>query len=173
MEKMGLIVFAKTGHVLGAFTRQGDPEGALDPEAVAGGGLRVRNQETGAGFLTVEPRHLTVEIVDRFDRVLLDWQRYVVEDKVPDDTGKDVTSVTLDGTEVEVELPADATEDLEAWVQVEGGPTNERIVQKVMIPSGTGSSSPATDPLPLSAGEYLVLVLVPGHRAEITRITVP
>jgi hypothetical protein len=172
MDKMGLIVFAETGHVLGAFTRQGDPEGALDAEAVVGEGVWIRDEETGGRLLTVEARHLKVEVVDRSDRVLLDWQRYVVEKGVPDEPGQQIPSATLDGTDLTLTLPANATEEVEAWVQVEGGPTNERIVQKVEIPIGAGNPA-IKDRLPLPAGDYVVLALVPGHRAGLTRVTIP
>ena len=46
-KMMSLIVFEKTGHVLGAFTRTADPEGEISTEDLVGDGLLLRDAGSG------------------------------------------------------------------------------------------------------------------------------
>ena len=173
MDKMSLIVFVKTGHVLGAFTRAAAPEAALEPAEVAGEGIWVRDVTTGERLLTVEPQYLAVETTDRRDTVLLAHRRFVLVDGLPQEQGTSLTGLTLSATTLTLTLPANASEDLEAWVQVEGGPTGDRIVTKVEIPSGQGNTPVITQQLTLAPGDYAILALVPGFLTWISRDTVP
>lgn len=172
MDKMSLIVFAKTGHVLGAFTRTAAPEAALEPAEVAGEGVWIRDVASGSRLLTVEPQHLKVETVDRRDAVLLAHRRFILVEGVTQEppTMANVNSVTLSGTQLTITLGASPPEDVEAWVQVEGGPTGERAVVPVPI-LHTQNAVNAT--LSLSPGDYAILALVPGFRTFIGSDTVP
>ncbi len=175
MDKMTLIVFAETGHVLGAFTRTADPEGAVEAAAVVGDGLLIRDADSGGRLLTVEPQHLAVEIVDREDRVLLAHHRYAVVDGDPQEQPAQTGApVVLDGMEVKLTpgLPGGgAPEDLEAWVQVQG-PGIEPVVAKVKIESGDVDGT-ASMTLPPGPEPYDVLALVPGFRAFVGKEGVP
>ena len=55
-EKMQVLYVEHTGHVLGAISRTSDPEGELDAEALAGGGLVVDTVDSA----TAELRHFEV-----------------------------------------------------------------------------------------------------------------
>lgn len=170
MDKMSLIVFAETGHVLGAFTRAAAPEAVVEPAEVAGEGVWIRDAESGERLFTVEPQHLKVETVDRRDAVLLAHLRFALVDGLPQEHGP-ITSVTMTATLITVQfggLPAAA--EIKAWVQVEGGPGDVRVVLQVTIPQTMNQGTAA---LTSSAGDYRVLALVPGFRTFVATLNVP
>lgn len=169
MDKMSLIVFAKTGHVLGAFTRAAAPEAAVEPAEVAGEGIWIRDVASGERLLTVEPQHLAVETVDRRDAVLLAHQRFALVDGLPQEHGA-ISGVVLTAAQVTVQIGPATPEELKAWVQVEGGPGGDRVVLQVTIPQAANSGNAA---LTSSPGDYTVLALVPGFRTFIDSVTVP
>jgi hypothetical protein len=173
MEKMTLIEFKRTQHVLAAVTKHGDPEGTLAPSELVGNGLSLRDPASGNPRLTIEPQELKVEVVDRIDQVLLAPQRYavingVVEEQIP------LTSdpiITFDGTNIQLQLPTNGP--LDVWVQVDGPPASSiRLVRALKIPNDTTNQ---TDPesMPLLAGAYFILVLAPGYRPYVSLRTLP
>lgn len=170
MEKMALVVFAETGHVLGALTRTADPEGALTPEDVVGDAFLIRDPDTGDRLLNVSARHLGVEIVDRDRQVLLLPRPFVLVDGLPDEPPEIAAgAVTHDGTQVTVTLSAAVTEDIEAWLQFEAV-GEEPALRKVGIPAG---SAVGQENLTLTPGDYTVLLLAPGYRTFVDQVVVP
>ena len=79
MDKMTLLVFGETGHVLGAVTRTSQPDVPPDPPEVVGDALILRNGETGETQIRVSADRLKAEVVDRRDQVMLNTRAYVVE----------------------------------------------------------------------------------------------
>ena len=87
---------------------------------------------------------------------------YVVDGNPEEQSSFNAVPVNLDGTNVTITLPADASEDLDVWVQVEEA-GSQPVVRKIEIASGTGSGG-VSEPLALAPGNYGVLTLVPGFR---------
>jgi hypothetical protein len=170
MLKMSLIVYGATGHVLGAFTRAGDPEGAVTAEQVVGDGLLVRDPDTGETLLTVAPQHLEVKSVDRRDDVILAYRDYVLEDNVPVETLSTTGVVTyVAPSTLKITLPSAAPRDLKAWVQIEDGMPQPIVTPVDIVKGDTVGSAVVT----LTPGDYNVLALVPGFRTLIFVLTVP
>lgn len=170
MDKMSLIVFEKTGHVLGAFTRDAAPEAAVEPAEVAGEGVWIRDAESGERLFTVEPQHLKVETVDRRDAVLLAHLRFAMVDGLPQENVV-ISGIVLTATQITVQTGSLAPAEIKAWVQVEGGPGGDRVVLQVTIPQNTNFGNAAVT---FNPGDYRVLALVPGFRTFIDPVvTVP
>ena len=170
MEKMSLAVFGETGHVLGALTGKGELSNVASD--LVGESLQIREPVTGEILLSVEASRLKVELVDRQDQALLAARKYALVDGVPEEQGN-ISSLTLTGSQIQLTLPDDTTQDLEAWVQVEGGGTSVRIVRKIEIPRGHPKATPVTEALSLDSGDFGVLAMVPGYHAWTGRVTVP
>ncbi|MCP4898066.1 MAG: hypothetical protein GY906_13930 [bacterium] len=171
MEKMAVVVFAETGHVLGALTRTADPEGALEPADIVGDALLIRDPDTGDRLLNVPARHLGVEIVDRVQQVLLAPRPFVLVDGLPDEPSEitgGASPVAHDGTKLTVTLVPLPPEDIEVWVQLEA-PREEPVLRRVAIPA-TGTSS---ENFTLTPGGYAVLLLAPGYQTFIGHVAVP
>jgi hypothetical protein len=78
--------------------------------------------------------------------------------------------VTLDGNDVGVTLMTAAPQDLAVWVQVEGDNLVDPAIVQVNIDA---NAKVGTEPLPLPAGSYRVLLLAPAHRAVVLDVSVP
>lgn len=176
-EQMSLVVFARTGHVLGAVTRTANPEGKLEPPDLVDDGMQLRDPTTGEQLLIVEPDNLKVVSVIRREPVLMTPRRYVVVDDVPQpepdlyDPIGGTPPVQFAAGKITLTLPAATSENLEAWVQVEGGPVPARILLELKIVLAV-SNIATTDDLPLAPGDYGVLAMVPGYRPFTDEVTV-
>lgn len=160
MDKMTLIVFAETGHVLGAASRMADPEGERTAEQLVGDGLELRDPETGDLLLTVPAQHLEAKIVDRIQQTLLAPYDYVLEGEMAEQKEELATPVTLDISENEakVDVPVPVLQPTKAWLLV-GKPGDDPVLTSAEISGTSGSAS-----LNISAGKYRVLALIPGYR---------
>lgn len=168
MDQMGLIVFAKTGHVLAAFTRAIDPAGALTADNVVGSALFVRDPDSAEEMAHVEPQHLAVKIVDRRDDVLLLHRRYIVEEGLPVQGSAATLSLSYADPVLTVDIGVNPSDDIEAWLQLEDG-VSQPIVASVEIPAA-GTSGDVE--LTLTPGtEYRALVLAPGFAAATETFT--
>ncbi len=172
MNKMSLITFEATGHVLGAFTRTADPEGDVQAADVVGDELLLRDPDTGATVLRVPASQLLVETVDRLDQVILLHRSYVVEDGLPLEQGNELNAgaVTYNSAnnEIEVALPFNYTEDTEGWIVTDDLSTPP-VIRKVAFAAAT---SPGTAAASLQPGDYGALVVAPGFKAFVEFFTV-
>ena len=170
MDNMSLIVFEKTGHVLGAFTRTADPEGTVTAEDVVGDGLALRDPDTGDDLVSVQPQHLTVQTIDRRDDVIVSHRSYVLEDGVATERSAlaAATALQYGGSTLTLTLPNAPSEDIEAWVQIEDDQSQPVVLSVEIFSSGTQGTASLT----LTPGDYGVLVLVPGYRALVGSLTV-
>ena len=181
--KMSILV-AKTGHVLGALVRNGNPEGKLEPAQIVGAGVPVRDPKDYDRSVSVPASDLEVKSVKRIERVLVDPQRYVVdaagEPKLLSSTAPTLTS-TLTGSVVKLKIayggsgptiPVDAP----VYVYAQGGTGPDQV-------SGNGKAEvdpanaadltkiSATISLPVQTGEYHIVALVAGFpRSFITQL---
>ena len=167
MDKMGLVILEKTGHVLGAFTQAVASAGDVSAEQVSGDGLLYRHEGTGDELAHVAPQHLKVVFVDRRDDVLLRSRLYVyvVKEKqvVPvaaPDPGVSLTYTPADKT-LAIDMKAPVAQDVSGWVQLEGA--DQPIVAPLEIEDG---KEKGIIDVTLTVGTtYSVLVLVPGFGA--------
>lgn len=176
MEKMTLVVFWETGHVLGALTRTADPEGSLEVADVVGDDLPLRSPFNGQEWATIEARRLGVETVDFDESVLLQPHRFAVVDgsaeqqrvleEPPITPGG---QLALSATEIRLTLGVPVSAPVTAWVQIEGGADDVRILQRLSIP-GPPAMPEATQPVQLATGNYRALALVPEYGAHFETI---
>jgi hypothetical protein len=169
-DKMSLILFDKTSHVLGAFTRAVDSGGDSTPQDVAGDGLILRDASSGAEMAHVPPQLLKVMSIDRRDDVILRFRNYVVDDGVAQEKGAITTAAPLAyaaGT-LTLKIQNAAPKDLEAWVQLEDGVSQPIVLKVDIVETDTDGTAPVT----LSPGDYNALVLVPGYASLLFKLTV-
>jgi hypothetical protein len=163
MEKMSVIVYAATGHVLGAFTRAIDPEGTLTADQVVGAALLVRDPESGNDIAHVEPQHLAIALVDRRDDLLLLHRRYVLADGVPAEQAVLTSAPPIEhanGT-LTITLDRAPADDAIVWVQLEDGVSQPIVVSvEVSAAAKTGSALVTLTP----NVSYNALVLAPGYQ---------
>ena len=169
MDKMSLIHFKDSGHVLGAFTRTVDPEGAIAAEQVAGDAIVVRDPDTGVDLFHIASARLAIATVDRRDDAILLFQRFVVKDglaaEMPALTG---TVASYASGVLTITLNASVTGNAKVWVQLEE-PGQTPILLAVDIPDGlaTGDATVTLTP----GVTFDVLVLAPGYRTHVQQIT--
>lgn len=179
-DKMTLIVIKKTGHVLGAVTRESDPEGTLDPADVAGEELLVRfagRQQDPPFYVAqfmVPVDELGVEVKD-YDPVVVTRPRefYLNADKNVVGAAGVIPTITLSGnTQINVDLAANVTEKTPVWIQVTPA-TDPSSTQVRQGDINVNEDDVDLEVLPLDSGLHYVLTLVAGHEQVVREITVP
>jgi len=160
--KMTLLTLKATGHVLGALTRTGSPDGTLTAEDVAGA-LAVRDATSGAVLHHVPAALLSVVPVDRNDDLLFQPSSYAVVNGAAQllapASGLTV-KLTLTSLEVEgsqATLPVGTN----VWAQIGDQPP---MVAAAIAASSTGKST-VTFNLALQSDTHHLLVLATGYRA--------
>ncbi|NOT27620.1 MAG: hypothetical protein HOP16_16155 [Acidobacteria bacterium] len=170
MTRMSLIVFEKTGHILGAFTRAANPDGAVTAAQVVGEALTVRHAENGSELFHVSASLLTVKTIDRVDDVITSHRNYVLKDGLAMEKGDPVTAPGYDSAnkKLDVKLDANATEKLVAYAQVETEGEPPKVIP-IEIPA---LDDEGHAPVTLTPGTiYQLLVLIPGYRAQFKSFT--
>ena len=107
---------ARTGHVLGAVTRTGDPLGELTPAEVAGAAFPVRDENDDV-LVEVEASELAVLNVPLIDDLLLNPQQCTVDTEAKTAQHRPSTTVTVDVTGSGVKLKG-LSGPQKAWVQL-------------------------------------------------------
>ncbi len=169
MDKMNVVTFRSTAHVLGVAVRtaQTDP---MTVQHVAASGVLVRDSQNDGVQALVDAEQLQVVQVDYDTRVFYRPQLFVVVGGRAEQQDDGVVTVSLNGTTVTVALPAPAGSLIEAFVHVSGGALTEPIVRAVQIASG-GNSGQAS--LILGTGDYNVIAFAPGYASVIASEPVP
>ncbi|MDJ0653701.1 MAG: hypothetical protein QNJ40_06095 [Xanthomonadales bacterium] len=165
---MDLLVYKDTGHVLAAGLRQDRGDSDPDVEEFVGDGLILRDAASGETLVTVPPDHLELRTIDQRDDVLMTARSFVLVDDLPEQKTDPGDPLELDGAKIEVTLPAAAPENLAVSVLIEGGP--QPLVHQVDLLKG---STVGTEALNLPSGDYRALVLIPGYRLSLEKVTVP
>lgn len=173
MNKMNVVAFKSTNHVLGAATRSTQPDKALTVEEVAAHGIVLRGGVNAELQALIDKDHLTVALVDYDTRLVYRPHLFAVTDDMRVEQQDDAAgvSVALDGTKVTVTLPPPApTGPVQAFVHVTGGALAEPAVRAVTIvpPATAGTAG-----LVLAAGNYTVVILAPGYTTRIVAEPVP
>jgi hypothetical protein len=168
MDKMSLIVFKDSGHVLGAFTRTVDPEGAIAAQQVAGDAIVVRDPDTGDDLFHVSSARLAIQTIDRRDDAILLYRQFVFKDGL----AAEMPAITAAGATyaagvLNVTLDNNVTGNTKVWVQLEAADQTPILVA-VDIPDGLNSGDATVTLTP--GVTYDVLVLAPGYRAHVQQI---
>lgn len=165
MTRMSLIVFEKTGHVLGAFTRAASPDGPVTVAQIAGDALTLRDADTGEELVHVPTQFLKVQTIDRDDDVITSHRDYVLKDGIPLEKSDPNTppAFVSAAKELTVTLDGPATEKVAAYAQVEAEGEPAKVVP---IEIAVGASDGVVQ-LTLTPGTtYRLLALIPGYRAQ-------
>ena len=169
-QKMIVLTFAATGHVLGAVTRAGQPETLPKPVDIVGDGLLVRDPDTGQLEIHVAPERLSSVLVDRADHVLVNPKTYAIENGlVEEQPALPADPLTLDGTSIDIDVGAAVSEDTDVWVQIESDALLNPLIRLLQIPE---SDQKVSEALTLPAGDYSALVMIPSFRTEIRKKTI-
>jgi len=177
MEKMNVITFKETGHLLGVVTRAGQPEKAATVEEIAAGGFRLRDRQNGEITLQIPEEELGVSWVDYDTRILYRPHLFIMDAGKPEqktENGPPNLSIALSGALITATLPANVSESVEIWCQIVGNNLSEPIVRSVTIP-GTVSAPTNTgsEALILGAGDYKVAMFAPDYALVVFMETVP
>lgn len=172
MDKMNVVTFRSTGHVLGAAVRASQPDLPMTVDDVAASGLLLRDSANLGLKTLVGASLLQVVQVDYDTRVFYRPQLFSVVGGRAEQQAINTAAnpAALTGAQVSVTLPAATTGAIEALVHVSGGALTEPIVRAVPLASGASSGSA---PLTLGSGTYTIVVLVPGYAAAVVSDTLP
>lgn len=172
MDKMNVVTFRSTGHVLGAAVRASQPDKPMTVDDVAASGILLRDSANLRLQALIAAGQLQVVQVDYDTRVFYRPQLFSVIGGRAEQQELNTAAnpAALTGALVSVTLPAATTGAIEAFVHVSGGALNESIVRAVPIASGASSGSA---PLTLGSGVYTVVVLVPGYATSVVSDTLP
>ena len=165
-DKATVLCVKKTGHVLGAVTRTGDPERALTVEELADPAFPVRAAPNGDVLVEVPGDELVAKNVDlRSDLLTNPQECRVLED---DSVQLDVVAltgpqVTFDDSGVSIALTNAVAAKTPVWAQVEfgTGSARERVVLTGEIPPNGKNAELAHG---FGNGDHDLLLLVPGFK---------
>jgi len=172
MNKMNVIAFKSTSHVLGAATRSTQPDKALTVDDVAADGILLRDSANAGLHALVDKSRLSVALVDYDTRVVYRPQLFAVTEDLRVEQQAETAGVTvaLNGSTVAVALPAVTPSDIQVYVHVTGGALAEPLVRAVPIARTTAAGSAG---LVLGSGNYTVVILAPGYTTRIVAEAVP
>ena len=170
MDKMNVVTFESTSHVLGAVVRSAQADKPVTVTDVAANGIVVRDSTNAGLRALIDAAQLQVVVVDYDTRVFYRPQLFVVDDGRVEQQDEGVVSATLDGNTVDVTLPTNTPSDIEVFVHITGGGLTEPAVRAVPIPRSTNNGSAG---LVLGSGDYTVVVFAPGYATAIDLETVP
>ncbi len=178
MDKMNVITFSETGHVLGVTTRSSLPDAAVSPEDVALNGLVMRRFDDLTGEVTevrIPANSVGVTLVDYDTRVLYRPHLFVLEDGSPEQKSDAAPTPTLslDGSQVAVTLPANVTSQVKVWCQIAGGTLTEPIVRSVTVDGSIVPTNTGSEPLDLGPAQYQVAVFAADYAATLFQESVP
>lgn len=170
MDKMHVVTFRSTAHVLGAVTRTAQAGAAIAVDHIATSGILVRDSANDDIQVLIDKGQLQVVEVDYDTRVFYRPQLFAVIGARAEQQDTGVITVAIDGTDVTVTLPAAVAGATEVFVHVSGGALTEPLVRAVEIADGDLDGSAG---LILGSGDYNIVVFAPGYATLITTETLP
>lgn len=172
MNKMNVIAYKATSHVLGAVTRSTQPDKALTVEDVVAHGIVVRDSANAGLQALIDKDQLTIALVDYDTRLIYRPQLFAVTEdlRLEQQIEAVAPTVVLNGSTVTVTLPAPTPSDIKVFVHVTGGALAEPAVRAVPIAK---TASAGTVGLVLGVGGYTVVILAPGYATKIVPEPVP
>jgi len=172
MDKMNVITFSETGHVLGVVTRASQPETAVTvSEVIAASGFRLRDTQGDNIIVEIPKDEIGVALVDYNHQVIYQPHLYALVDgqPLPIPTASSVT-IALDGINITATLPIAVDVDTKISYQVSGGDLSEPIYSSITIEA---TLLIHMEPLPLSIGDYNVAIFAPGYALAVFTEPVP
>jgi len=170
MDKMNVVTFRATSHVLGAAVRASQPDAAMSVAHVAASGILLRDSANQGLQALIDDGQLQVVQVDYDTRVFYRPQLFAVVGGRAEQQDVNAVGASLSGTLVTVNRPPALTDAVEAFVHVSGGALTESIVRAVPIADGSSSGNAG---LILGSGDYTIVVFVPGCAVGIVTDTLP
>jgi len=170
MNKMNVISFARTGHILGAVTRNSQAEKLMTVQEAAGQGLYLRAPGAAALSIVVGEDVLAVSQVNQDTRVLYQPTLFLVSGSDIEQQNAGLPTVALDGVDISLTVPVAVLDDTAVWAYISGPGLNTPVSRTVTILQGATNASEA---LILATGSYTVLILAPGYVARIVVENVP
>jgi hypothetical protein len=166
MNKMNVVAFRSTSHVLGAVTRNSQPDKAATVDDVVAHGVLVRDSTNAGLHALIDRDLLKVALVDYDTRVVYQPQLFAVTEDLRVEQQDETAglAVMLSGSIVKVTLPANTPSDIEVFVHVTGGVLAEPVVRAVPILKNTNAG---TVGLVLGAGDHTVAIFAPGYTTRI------
>jgi hypothetical protein len=176
MDKMNLITFKSTNHVLGAAVRSTQPDQPFAVDDLTANGIAVRDRYNTRLKAVVDATQLQIAVADYDTRVFYGPQQFVVTDgraEQQTDVVKplEVTAMAkLDGTNVTVKLPAVTLSEIDVFVHITGGALQEPVVSTVHIKKAVDTGLSA---LVLGRGDYTIIIFAPGYVTVVKAASVP
>jgi hypothetical protein len=170
MDKMNVITFRSTSHVLGAVVRTSQADKPITIDDVAANGIVVRGGDASSLRALVDASQLQVAVVDYDTRLFYRPLLFAIDDGRAEQQDESPVTVTLDGTTVTVELDDPTPSDIEVYVHVTGGALTEPAVRAVPVLKTTDTGSVG---LVLGNGDYTVLAFAPDYATTIDEQSVP
>jgi hypothetical protein len=172
MNKMNVVAFKATSHVLGAATRSTQPDKALTVDDVVANGIAVRDGTNAGLQAIIDKDQLKIALVDYDTRLVYRPQLFAVTDDLRVEQQDEAAGLTvaLNGSTVTVTLPVATPSDIQVFVHVTGGALAEPAVRAVPIARTTAVGSVG---LVLGVGDYTVVILAPGYTTRIVLEPVP
>jgi hypothetical protein len=173
MSKMNVIAFRSTSHVLGVATRSTQPDKAVTVDEVAPNGIAVRAEDDTELRALIDKSQLKVALVDYDTRVVYRPHWFVVTEDLNVEQQDEVNVVTvtnMDGTTIDIKLPAITPSDIEVLVHVSGGTLAEPAIVTVPILKTTDTGDAG---LALGSGDYTVVIFAPGYVTTLVAQSVP
>jgi len=170
MDKMNVITFRSTSHVLGAVVRTSQADKPITVDDVAANGIVVRGGDASSLRALVAASQLQVAVVDYDTRLFYRPLLFAIAEGRAEQQDESPVTVTLDGSTVEVELDQPTPSDIEVYVHVTGGVLTEPVVRAVPVLRTTDTGS--VD-LVLGNGDYTVLAFAPDYATTIVEQSVP
>ena len=175
MDKMNLITFKSTNHVLGAAVRGTQADKPFVVDDLAATGIVVRDSHNARLSALIDATQLQIAVVDYDTRVFYRPQQFVVTDGRAEQQTELVPAAvaalaTLDGTNVTVKLPAATPSDIEVFVHITGGALQEPVVRAVPIARTLDTNSSG---LVLGSGDYIMIIFAPGYVTAVKTESVP
>ncbi|VTU20014.1 hypothetical protein H4CHR_00500 [Variovorax sp. PBS-H4] len=172
MNKMNVVAFKSTSHVLGAATRNAQPDKPMTLDDLAANGIVVRDTANAGLQVLIGKEQLKMALVDYDTRLFYRPQLFAVTEdlQVEQQNEAALPAVALNGSTVSVTLPALTLSDIQVFVHVTGGALTEPAVRAVPIAHNTTVGSAG---LVLGAANYTVVILAPGYATRIVAEAVP
>lgn len=172
MNKMNVVAFKATSHVLGAATRSTQSDKEVTVDDVAARGIVIRDSGNAGLRSLIDKSQLKIALVDYDTRVIYRPQLFAVTEDLRVEQQDEAAglAVALNNGTVKVTLPVKTPSDIEVFVHVTGGALTEPVVRAVAIARDATAGSAG---LVLGSGDYTVVILAPGYTTRIVTETVP
>jgi hypothetical protein len=171
MDKMNVVTFRSTNHILGALVRTAQATTPVTVDQVAASGVLIRDSKNLRLQTLIDASLVQVAEIDYDTRVFYRPQLFAVNGgHAEQQTDSNTLTAALNGVTVTVTLPAAAPGATEVFVHVSGGVLTEPIVRAVQIAT---TATVGVAGLVLGSGTYKIAIFAPGYLTVIMSDAVP